>query len=194
MWIDYVCIFHKTAILKLTEMKVNAFQSAVLVFLWYLKHPCSRASHQCRGMDHAIPQNGQQQLMVHRVCTGKKNARNHCSALLIDSNAIWQILQVKTRTHFLTRAPQTRPSGCSEGHGTTTGSSWHPPGNPPATCDPPPDYKQSASGLNAKWIHYSTNAKLNPAIQSGSVKTCASQCGIDNRTGGRLGRCFFTWL
>lgn len=35
----------------------------------YLKHPCCCTPHQCRGMDHAIPQNSQQQFMVHRIGT-----------------------------------------------------------------------------------------------------------------------------
>lgn len=41
----------------------------------------------------------------------------------------------------LTPALQRMPSGCPEVHGTKTGLSSRPPGNPPATSDPPPVQK-----------------------------------------------------
>lgn len=67
--IEFICMCHKAAFVQRNEMNLNTCVRHLCV--QHLKHPRSSTSHQCRGMDHPIPQNSQQQFMIHWVGTGK---------------------------------------------------------------------------------------------------------------------------
>lgn len=47
-------------------------------------------------MNHPIPQNSQQQFMVHWIGTGKDD-KTYCNTLTINSNIIWQILNTERK-------------------------------------------------------------------------------------------------